>query len=415
MLSIHGYVDPLPQLGRTDTGGQTLYVLRLAKALSDYGIKVDIFTRWFDRSKASIDPLPGSPEVRIIRIPAGPYRFIPKEKIYGVLPELTENVIEFIRRNNVDYDLFHGHYVDGGIVAIDVAKALGKPTFFTAHSLGAWKRKQMGGNPEKMEERYNFSHRIREELRIFNSVSAQIVQTKIQKNKLIQLYGFRSKNTHVIRSGVDVQTFRPADGRGKRRLAGLPSRYIFCLGRIDPNKGHDLLLNAFDLVRKEIADVHLLIGGGSPRPLQREMKVIENMKRIIEERGMHQKVHIVGYIPDEQLAPYYQNAELFVLPSTYELFGITVLEAMACGTPVVASKYAGIRTVITSGKNGVLVDPTDTEDLAAAMIQILKDKKKAERFGQAGHRLVRRSYTWKAVASKHIKCYEKFLNVQHNL
>ena len=115
MLSTHGYFDPVPQLGRTDTGGQVVYVLQLAKALSTSKIKVDIYTRWFDPCKRQIDPVPGYPDVRVIRIPAGPWEFIPKEEIYDILPELAENMIGFIGEKNLRYDLFHGHYVDGGL------------------------------------------------------------------------------------------------------------------------------------------------------------------------------------------------------------------------------------------------------------------------------------------------------------
>ena len=124
MLSTHGYFDPVPTLGRTDTGGQVVYVLELAKALSRTGIKVDIYTRWFDRSQAQVDPVPGIPDVRIIRIPAGPWEFIPKEFIYDLLPELAENMIEFIRSQNIDYDIFHGHYVDAGIVTLELVNQL---------------------------------------------------------------------------------------------------------------------------------------------------------------------------------------------------------------------------------------------------------------------------------------------------
>ena len=156
MLSTHGYFDPVPKLGQTDTGGQVVYVLELAKALSQIGIKVDIYTRWFDKSQEQVDPVPNNPDVRIIRIPAGPWKFIPKEFIYDVLPELSENMTAFIRSNQIYYDLFHGHYVDAGIVALDVARALDKPLFFTAHSLGAWKRDQMGGDADEMEKKFNF-------------------------------------------------------------------------------------------------------------------------------------------------------------------------------------------------------------------------------------------------------------------
>jgi len=411
MLSTHGYFDPVPQLGRTDTGGQVIYVLQLAKALSKHKIKVDIYTRWFDSSKRQIDPVPDYPGVRVIRIPAGPWEFIPKEEIYDVIPELVENMTGFIRGNRLYYHLFHGHYVDGGIVTLDVAKAFDKPAFFTAHSLGAWKREQMGGDPEQMEKKYKFSRRISEELRIFRSVKAQTVTTKVEKEKLEQLYGYASDNIVVIPPGVDIHTFRPLEPGERKTKTGLPDRYVFCLSRIDSNKGHDLLLNAFNLVRKAIPGVHLVIGGGSPKPRQRELEVLATIKSIIDEKGMHGRVHVMGYVPDALLIPSYQQAELFVLPSIFEPFGMTALEAMACGRPVIASKFGGIREVISPGENGLLVDPSNTSELADAMIMLLRDRQLAESMGQRGYKTIHRYFSWEAIAEKHIAFYEKFMNV----
>lgn len=411
MLSTHGYFDPVPQLGRTDTGGQVVYVLQLAKALSKQNINVDIYTRWFDQSKKQIDPVADYPGVRVIRIPAGHWRFIPKEEIYEVLPELADNMIEFIRGNKLQYDLFHGHYVDAGIVTIDVARAFDKPAFFTAHSLGAWKREQMSENPEEMEKKYNFNHRIREELRIFKSVNAQTLTTEVQKEKLEHLYEFIPDNIVVISPGVDVHTYRPLDNDEKRIKTGLPDRYIFCLSRIDSNKGHDLLLNAFDIVRKEISDICLIIGGGSPKPLQRELEVIANMKSIIDKKKMHDKVRIVGYVPDELLVPYYQQAELFVLPSIYEPFGMTALEAMACGRPVIASKFGGIKNAISSGENGVLVDSSNPQEFAGAMIKLLTDKELSESMAKQGHKTIHKYFSWETISERYIAFYSRFMNV----
>lgn len=409
MLSTHGYFDPVPQLGRTDTGGQVVYVLQLAKALTTHRIKVDIYTRWFDRSKRQIEPVPQWPGVRVIRIPAGPWRFIPKEQIYGVLPQLTENMIRFIRKRSLEYDLFHGHYVDAGIVALGVARALDKPAFFTAHSLGAWKREQMGGDPEAMEKKFNFNHRISEELRIFKAVKAQTVTTKMQKEKLKELYGYTSDAVVVIPPGVDVRKFRPLKSGEKKAKTDLPDRYIFTLSRIDANKGHDLLLYAFDIVRKRMPDVHLVIGGGSTKPQEREREVLSRMENIIQEKGMHGRVHIVGYVPDELLVSSYRQGELFALPSIFEPFGMTALEAMACGRPVVASKFGGIRNVITSGENGLLIDPYKADEFADAMMMLLKDRQLADRMGEAGCKTIQRHFSWEAIAEKHIAFYEKFL------
>ena len=409
MLSTHGYFDPIPQLGRTDTGGQVVYVLELAKAITKQNCKVDIYTRWFDKSKKQIDPVPGCPEVRVIRIPSGKWEFIPKEKIYDVLPELSENMVTFIKENKLDYDLFHGHYVDAGIVTLEVAKEFIKPAFFTAHSLGAWKRDQMGGDPEEMEKKYNFTHRISEELQIFKSVKAQTLTTQLQQEKLEELYNFTTDNIEVIPPGVDVHTYYPLKSGESKVKTSLPDKYIFCLSRIDTNKGHDLLLNAFDIVRKEVSDIDLVIGGGSPKPQQREQGIFANMRKIINEKGMQERVHIIGYVPDELMVPYYRQAELFVLPSLFEPFGMTALEAMACGTPVVASKFGGIKNVIASGENGILVNPENPNEFADEMITLLKDKKKAKYIGQKGYETIVKYYSWEAIAERYLAFYQKYI------
>lgn len=410
MLSTHGYFDPVPKLGRTDTGGQIVYVLQLAKTLSKLNFKVDIYTRWFDPQIKQIEHVHYYPDVRIIRIQAGPWKFIQKEKIYSVLPELAETMIKFIKTENLCYDLFHGHYVDAGIVAIDAANAFNKPVFFTAHSLGAWKREQMGGNSKKMEKKYNFTHRINEELRIFKSVTAQTVTSSVQYEKLKELYGFTADNIAVIPPGTDIHHFcllRPDENRIKTKL---PDSYIFCLSRIDANKGHDLLLNAFDIVSKRIPDVDLVIGGGSPAPQPLEKEIIANMFRIINEKGLNKRVHIIGYVPDDLMAPYYRQARLFVLPSLFEPFGMTATEAMACGIPVVASRFGGISNVITSGKNGILIDPSNPEEFSGSMIELLKNQEIARRIGQQAAETIRKHYSWEAVTEKFLKFYIKYMS-----
>jgi len=406
MLSTHGYFDSIPQLGRTDTGGQVVYVLQLAKALSLLDINVDIYTRWFEKSKNQIEHVPAYPNVRIIRIPAGNWEFVPKEKIYGILAELAQNMIDFIQRKNLNYDLFHAHYVDAGIVGIEVAEALEKSLFFTAHSIGAWKKEQMGGNADEMEKKYNFKHRISEELRIFKTARANTVTSLVQKEKLEQLYQFKSDKTTVIECGTDVHNFKPLAPNEKKIKTNLPHNYIFCLSRIDTNKGHDLLLEAFNLVKDEISDISLVIGGGSPKPQQREKEIFAKMRKTISAHKMDDRVQILGYIPDELRVPYYQQARLFVLPSLFEPYGMTTTEAMACGTPVVASKFGGIRDVISSGKNGILINPENPEEFASAMIDLLINPKIAKMIGLEGANVVKTKYSWEAIAVRHIKFYE---------
>jgi len=409
MLSTHGYFDPVPKLGRTDTGGQVVYVLELAKALTRAGYQTDIYTRWFDPTQQQIDPVPDMPDVRVIRIPAGPWEFIPKEFIYDVLPELATNMVDFIRNNNLEYDLYHGHYVDAGIVALDVAEAMGKPVYFTAHSLGAWKRDQMGGDPEEMEKKFNFRHRIAEEIRIFDTVNAQSLTSIVQQEKLKELCDYEADNIEIIPPGVDVHHFYPQKEGETPVKTELPEKYVFCLSRIDTNKGHDLLLHAWDIVRKEVDDVSLVIGGGSPNPKPRELGVFATMDEIIAEAGMQDRVTRIGYVPDEMMRPYYQQAELFVMPSLFEPFGMTCQEAMACGTPVIASKFGGIRNTIKNGYNGYLVDSANPVEFADAIMEMLKDEEKCRQIGQNAYKVIVEEYSWEAIARRHLEFYKKYM------
>jgi len=267
----------------------------------------------------------------------------------------------------------------------------------------------MGGNPEEMDGKYRFSHRIAEELRVFRSVKAQTVTTTIQLEKLGQLYGFTSDNIAVIPPGVDIHTFRPPDSGKEKVETGLPEKYIFCLSRIDANKGHDLLLHAFDIVRRAVPDVHLVIGGGSLNPEQRELDVLSGMKAIIAGKDMGSRVHLTGYIPDEMLVPYYQQAQFFVMPSLFEPFGMTVQEAMACGKAVVASRLGGIREVISSGKNGLLVDPSNAVEFADAMITLLANDRIRTGIGEQGRQTICDSYSWEAISERHLDFYRSYL------
>lgn len=412
MLSTHGYFDPVPQLGRTDTGGQVLYVLQLAKALAKRGIGVDIYTRWFDRSKRQIEHVPGHRDVRVIRIPSGPWEFIPKEMIYDILPELAERMISFIRENNLHYDLFHGHYVDAGIVMLDVARECSKPTFFTAHSLGAWKKLKTGGDPAEMERVFNFSRRIAEELRVFRSVRAQTVTSKEEGEKIEELYHFRPTRSEFIPPGVDVELFRPlGEGEKEERAVTLPEKYIFMVGRVSRAKGHDLLLRAFSSLPEEFGDVHLVIAGWSEVPDSEERDVLSTVKRFVEENRLDDKVHIMGQIPHDDLPLYFRQAELFTLPARYEPFGMTALEAMACGAPAVISRFSGIQENVSSGEDCLLVDPSKTDEYAEAMKSLLRNRTLAQRLGKRGCETVRKEFSWEAIAEKHIAFYDKFMKV----
>lgn len=411
MLSTHGYFDPIPELGKTDTGGQVLYVLQLARALNGLGYQTDIFTRWFDRSKEQIEPLPDCSGVRVIRIPAGGWKFIPKEFIYPVLDELTENMVRFMVQQNLSYDLFHGHYVDAGIVGLQVALRFSKPCFFTAHSLGAWKKQRIGGNEKEMDIIFNFPHRIREERRIFGQVNAQTITSKEEGEKIAQLYDFESPRIEYISPGVDIEMFSP---QGKDQTAtgaglNLPIPYIFVVSRISKTKGHDLLLEAFSRVLLQLPDLHLVIAGGSVDPDEEEIEVVAGMKSIISEKRMENNVHLIGGIPHDELPGYFRRARLFVLPARFEPFGMTALEAMACGVPAVITEYSGIRENLVDEKDCLVVDPSKPEHYADSIVRLIQDKKLAGRLVKNGLATVRTSFSWEAIARRHLAFYSRYI------
>jgi len=408
MLSTHGYFDPIPLLGETDTGGQVLYVLELSKALARKGIKVDIFTRWFDHNRQQINPLKDCPDVRVIRIPAGSWEFVIKEEIYELLPELTGNLASFIRKYNLDYDIFHGHYVDAGIVTIEMEKIFRKPAFFTAHSLGAWKRERMDGDPLEMEIQYHFTHRIAEEKRIYDTLRGHTVTSLLQLEKLRELYDYQGDNVEIIPPGVNIHKFKPLAPSESPRKTGLPENYIFCLSRVDSNKGYDLLLNAFARVCEEIDNIYLVTGGGSAHPQAREQEVLDMMHRIMKEKHIENKIVFVGHVEERLMVSYYQNARFFVMPSIFEPFGMTTQEAMASGIPVIASRFGGIKTVLTHEKDGLLIDPKDEDEFAGTMIRLLKDKAYRDQLGIEASKLIRRNFSWEAMAKRHLNFYNKY-------
>jgi glycosyltransferase involved in cell wall biosynthesis len=267
----------------------------------------------------------------------------------------------------------------------------------------------MGGDPEEMEKKFNFRHRIAEEIRIFDTVNAQSLTSIVQQEKLKELSDYEADNIEIIPPGVDVHHFYPPKEGEAVVKTDLPEKYVFCLSRIDTNKGHDLLLHAWDLVRKEVDGVQLVIGGGSPNPKPRELGVFATMDKIIEEAGMEDRVTRIGYVPDELMRPYYQQAQLFVMPSLFEPFGMTCQEAMACGTPVIASKFGGIRNTIRNDYNGYLVDSANPREFADAILNLLQDEEKRTQIGENAYKVILEEYSWEAIARRHIAFYEKYI------
>ena len=169
------------------------------------------------------------------------------------------------------------------------------------------------------------------------------------------------------------------------------------------------MLNAFDLVRNDQPDAQLVIGGGSPEPKLTEKEVIASIKKIIHDKNLDKQVHVIGYIPNNLLVPIYQQCAMFVLPSTFEPFGMTALEAMASARPVIASDRGGIKNVITSGKNGILIDPSDAGEFSEAMVSLLIDTDYGETIGENGLGTIHEHFSWEVIGRQYLTFYEHYL------
>lgn len=406
-FSVHGYFDPVPILGRTDTGGQVTYVLELAKCLAQLDdIKVDIYTRQFE-GRDTIAPV--NDRVRVVRLPCGPDQFIRKEDIFPYWDEFVDNTEKFFQDNGLKYEVLHGHYWDAGYVCMRLGERLGQPFFYTAHSLGAWKREQMGGDPAEMEKLWKFEERIHWENILFRKAIAHTVTTEDGRDTYKRLYDFETPDMAVIPPGVDVHRFRPLEPGEKERELNTPDKYIFCLSRIDSNKGHAELIRAFAHVAREVPDAYLVIGGGSKEPKQHELNVRAGFTKIVDELNLGERVIFTGYVHDDDLATYYRKASLFVLPSKYEPFGMTTLEAMSCGTPVVATRFGGIRKNLENEYNALMVDPGNEREFADAITGILTDRALSDKLVENGLKTIRERFSWEAIAATTLQFYQRYV------
>ncbi len=401
MFSVHGYFDYPPGLGATDTGGQVVFVLELSRALGQQGITVDIYTRQFeDRPDITfVDE-----NVRIIRIPAGDNKFIIKEKIFPVLDQLSQNTLEFFKKNNLNYDVLHSHYWDSGYVCMLLKQKTNIPFIHTSHSLGMWKKISMSGDSDEAEKKYNFSTRIKWENEVFKYADLLIDTTFAHKDQYIKYYNISRKKIHIIPCGVDINRFKSLNPGEKDIEIEVKKPYIFCLSRIDTNKGLDYIIHAHSMVLKK-KNCYLIIGGGSKNPQDTELKVRTMIDSLIEKFGTKDWVIQTGYIPDEEVPSYYRQAEVFVLPSKYEPFGMTALEAMACGTPAIITKLGGLKEYIQNEKHAILVDPSNIEELSDAILRILNDNDFRTKIKNQGHNYVINEFSWPNIAKKYINYY----------
>jgi mannosylfructose-phosphate synthase len=407
MISTHGYVSSEPELGLPDTGGQVVYVLELARHLADAGIEVDVLTRQFEDQPATEWVGPG---VRLLRFPCGGRRFIPKETLVDHLDEWACRVERFARASQSGYGIIHTHYWDAGYAGARLAVRLGLPHVHTPHSLGVWKERGMAGLTIDSEPDYNFRRRIGEERRIYASVDGLIATTRQQADMLHSSdYEAREQCLFQIPPGYDDDRFYPAQAeerRAWRRRLGWDGPIVLALGRIAANKGYDLLIRAMPAVLARAPRARLCLAIGSSHPSKSEQVALNQLAQVARDEGVEDRVEFRGHIPDDELAGSYWAADVFALSSRYEPFGMTAIEAMACGTPCIITSHGGLCQEIRHGDEAICADPLVPREFGDALGTVLEDRKLWRRLSHFGAAMVRRRFTWRNVAQQVAKCFE---------
>lgn len=410
MVSTHGYVAANPPLGAADTGGQVVYVIELAKKLAQLGHEVDIWTRRFE-GQPEIDIV--NSRVRVIRANCGGYEFIPKEYLHRHLMEWCENALRFIKKNRLTYQFINSHYWDAGVAGQRLSEALSIPHVHTPHSLGLWKKQQMETDyPEKaasFEKEFNFSERIQHETILYRTCDLVVATTPPQLDMVTTDYGIPTERVHMIPPGYDDNRFYPVSEASRqmiRRRLKFNKPTILALGRLATNKGYDLLIKAFAVVAKRSPEIILHLAVGGTRMDAQEKRILADLKALTKKLGLTKRVKFAGHIANEDLADYYRAADLFVLSSRYEPFGMTAIESMACGCPTVVTIHGGLFRAVTFGRHALFGDPFDKEDLGIMMLKPFCHPKIWNRLSRMGAHKARSLFTWTGIAQQLISLVE---------
>jgi D-inositol-3-phosphate glycosyltransferase len=415
-ISLHG--DPLEPLGSIEAGGQNVYVKNVAVELAKQGVEVDCFTRLNDPRKRLIEAI--APGARSIRLNGGPAEFIRKERTLDYIPQLLEHFLSFSRTHGLKYDLIHTHYYLEGALGLEIARMTRLPQAHTFHSLGQIKLnyERLQGDPDVEA----YAERLSIEQGLMGEADLLVATSPYEARDFEEIYGHTNDNTRVVPCGLDPAIFYPRNRGEARQRLNLPQdkTILLYVGRLDPRKGLEILLFSFRKMLYDLGarrdDVILVVVGGNTdqsahdpelahfRSLAASLQVGECADR--RETGC---VLFVGSQGQDTVADYYSAADVTLVPSYYEPFGMVAIETQACGTPAIASKVGGLRYAVKDGVGGLLAKPYSPEDLCAKMLRLCRDEGLRHRLARQGRERVLRKFTWDAVGRKLLQEYQDLL------
>lgn len=399
---ISEHASPLAIIGGTDSGGQNVYVAHLARQLARMGYFVDVFTRHDNEAQPRI--VNWESNVRVINVPAGPARFVPKEEMLPYMEEFGRFVLRFARRQRVPYDLAHANFFMSGMVAQQLKDKLDIPFVMTFHALGRVRRQCQGEADAFPDVRFAIEERLMQEA---DRIVAECPQDKADMQNL---YNADPRRIDIVPCGFDPEEFWPVATDARAQLGLDPNEFVMLqLGRMVPRKGVDTVVRALGLLHSvyQVKARLLVVGGNSETPDPVSTPEIGRLMTLADSLGVSDWITFTGQRPRAQLRTFYSAANVFVTTPWYEPFGITPVEAMACGTPVVGTAVGGIKATVVDGQTGYLIPPHDAEALAQRLAWLEQHPLMAERMGWSGMRRANQHYTWRTVAEQIAETYDR--------
>jgi D-inositol-3-phosphate glycosyltransferase len=368
---------------------------------------VDVFTRSQDDHVPHVLHELGYGN-RVVHVPAGPEHPIPKEELADYIPQFVEGVKYFACEKNIQYDIIHSHYWMSGIAATALSEAWGgTPIVHMFHTLGEMKNRIARSDAER-----EGGYRINGERQVLRRADRVIVATIAELTQLRFLYKANANKLVVIPPGVDVCHFYPIPADEAKMYVGLKpyDRMVLYVGRIEPLKGVDTLIQAMSCLQwKEERPVHLAIIGGDPAASPREMSAeMARLQQLCDDLSVGQTVVFLGKRDQDKLPYYYSAAELVVMPSQYESFGMVALEAMACGTPVVASEVGGLAYLVRDGETGFTIPDQEPDMLCEKISWLLNDHDLRATMSQRAVEYAQ-AYAWENISAQIVDVYQGLL------
>jgi glycosyltransferase involved in cell wall biosynthesis len=422
LISDHG--DPAAEIGKEQAGGQNVYVRQVGEALAKLGWQVDMFTRKVRAEDPAI--VQHSPYCRTIRLVAGPQEFIHRDQVFDYMPEFVEAFQKFQTKEGANYPLVHTNYWMSAWVGLQLKQQSNIQLVHTYHSLGRVKYQAVSQRPAIADTRLAIERQILEE-------AACIVATSPQEEEALRSLVSPEGRIEVIPAGTDVENFHSIPKLEARAKLGFKPNeaIVLYVGRFDPRKGIETLARAISLLKAKAEQqreqlvssngnglhapsvisnppMRLVIVGGSEEG-QADGWERERIGKLVQELGIAAQTTFAGRVGHDLLPFYYTAADVCAIPSHYEPFGLVAIEAMACGTPVVAADVGGLKFTVVPEETGLLVPPLDVEGFAVAIERVLSDELWARKMRRQAPLRVQQNFSWTSVAARLSDLYRRLL------